>query len=154
MKLLVLSDSHRDRASLFEAIEREQTADLVYFLGDGANEIQEAISVFGNKLPFVTLRGNCDFSSDAPALDVRTAFNMRIYATHGYVEQVKYGLSVLASAARGYKCSIALFGHTHEPCCLYEDGLWLFNPGSLKNGDYGTVTISEKGVLCNNLKLL
>ena len=66
---------------------------------------------------------------------------------------VKYGLYNLQSAARGYNADIALFGHTHTPVTYYEDGLWLVNPGSIRNGDFAVVDLTPKGIMPILLKL-
>ena len=54
-------------------------------------------------------------------------------ATHGYEQNVKFGLSDLQLDAVSNKCNIVLFGHTHTPLSLYKDGIYYFNPGALKD---------------------
>ena len=153
MRLLILSDSHGRRSYVFDAIDREPTADTVYFLGDGMNEVEEAAEIYGASKRFICVCGNCDRNSLALTRDIRTIGGKRIYASHGFRENVKYGTYMLEDVARENKCDIALFGHTHVPCCEYRDGLYLFNPGSLFDGLYGVVDIVSNGVACVNKKL-
>ncbi len=153
MRILVLSDSHRHNFNLFTAITEEPTAEVVYFLGDGANEFEEAKLIYGNKQAFIGVRGNCDLSSPLPDKDIRTIFDKKILATHGYVQNVKFGLTDLQLEAVSEKCDIVLFGHTHKPESIYKDGIYYFNPGSLRDGCYGVVDITPNGIICINKKL-
>lgn len=153
MRILVLSDSHRDEYRLFKAIEAEPTAEVVYFLGDGASEFQEASFAYSREKAFIGVCGNCDFSSNLPSNDIRLIENVKIYATHGYVENVKFGLDGLIERARQFNCRLVLFGHTHNPEIRYIDEVYYFNPGSIAGGSYGIVDITEKGIICINKKL-
>ena len=72
MRILVLSDSHRHNFNLFTAITEEPTAEVVYFLGDGANEFEEAQLIYGKEQAFIGVRGNCDMSTFLPTKDIRT----------------------------------------------------------------------------------
>ncbi len=153
MRILVLSDSHRNNFNLFTAISEEPTAEVVYFLGDGANEFEEAKLIYGREQAFICVRGNCDLSSFLPDRDIRVICDKKILATHGYVQNVKFGLTDLQLEAVNEKCDIVLFGHTHKPESIYKDGIYYFNPGSLRDGCYGVVDITKNGVICINKKL-
>ena len=153
MRILVLSDSHRHNFNLFTAITEEPTAEVVYFLGDGANEFEEAKLIYGREQAFIGVRGNCDFLSSLPDRDIRTICGKKIMATHGYVQNVKFGLTDLQLEAVSEKCDIVLYGHTHIPLSTYKDGIYYFNPGSLKDGCYGVIDVTNNGVICINKKL-
>ncbi|MBQ8182299.1 MAG: YfcE family phosphodiesterase [Clostridia bacterium] len=150
MRLVVVSDSHGSRWNLFEAIEREPSADVVYFLGDGYREFEAAESIHANKKAFIGVNGNCDFGCTLPAKDIRNLEGVKIYATHGYAEKVKFGLWGLEEQAKNENCSLVLFGHTHQPLKIYKDGVHYFNPGSIREGFYGVVDITPQGVMCIN----
>ena len=135
---------------MLDAIEREPSAEIVYFLGDGCHDYEDAIEIYGNKKAFICVRGNCDMYCDYPANDIRSIEGAKIYATHGYVERVKYGTYDLEYAAREAGCNIALFGHTHEALSKYSNGIHLFNPGSIKHGQYGVIDITDSGIICFN----
>ncbi|MBR2875869.1 MAG: YfcE family phosphodiesterase [Clostridia bacterium] len=153
MRILVLSDSHKHTANLFDAIKNEPSAEIVYFLGDGIQEAEDAVSVFKGKKFFVLLRGNCDFSVSVPLCDVRSIENAKIYASHGAEENVKLSYAGIKREARRNTCNIVLFGHTHEKYYNYEDGLHIFNPGSIKDGSYGIIDIEENGIMCFHKRL-
>lgn len=147
MRILVLSDSHRHIANLVEAISNEPTAEIIYFLGDGTYEMDEVREIFKEKM-FIVVRGNCDFMDTVPLCDIRNVDTCKIYASHGATENVKLSYIGIKRAAKEQMCNIALFGHTHEKYYSYEDGLHLFNPGSIKEGSYGVIDIMENGVMC------
>ena len=153
MRILVLSDSHRHNFNLFSAITEEPTAEVVYFLGDGANEFEEAQLIYGKEQAFIGVRGNCDSFTSLPERDIRTIGGKKILATHGYLQNVKFGLTDLQLEAVSEKCDIVLYGHTHIPLNTYKDGIYYFNPGSLRDGCYGVVDITPNGVICINKKL-
>jgi putative phosphoesterase len=145
---VVVSDSHGAWGNLFEAISREASADAVYFLGDGYREYEAASEMYSDKKAFIGVQGNCDFGCSLPTKDIRTIESAKIYATHGFVERVKYGPYDLEIAARENSCNLVFFGHTHQPTSYYKDGIHYFNPGSLRDGFYGVVDITDNGIMC------
>lgn len=150
MRILVVSDTHRDVSSLRRAIMSQEKAEAVIHLGDGAEEAQEAKLDFPGKL-FYLVRGNCDWGSLLPVEGLANLAGKRIFYTHGYTYNVKYGTYEILSAARRRKANILLFGHTHQPFTSYEDGLYVMNPGSLNGsgGTYGTIDITPAGIVMN-----
>lgn len=147
MRVLVMSDSHGDRFNAALAIEQQPEAKYVFHLGDGENDIKDLIDFYKDRT-FVRVKGNCDFYSDLNTYEVVSVGGKKIYLTHGYVERVKYDLSLLCIAAREHGADIALYGHTHTPFIDYVDGLHVFNPGSIREGSYGVVDITSKGIIC------
>ncbi|MBW7572854.1 metallophosphoesterase family protein [Caproiciproducens faecalis] len=154
MRILVVSDTHRDAYALREAILKQPTAEVVIHLGDGAEEAQEIKDSFPEKM-FLLVRGNCDWGSTLPVEEDVTLGGKHIFFTHGYTYNVKYGLYTATEAARGRKADILLFGHTHYAMTDYEDGLYIMNPGSLNGsrGTYGIIDITNQGVVTNLLKI-
>ena len=153
MRILVLSDSHRHNINLFSAIVEEPTAEVVYFLGDGANEFEEARLIYGKEKAFIGVKGNCDQFSSLPEIDVRVIEGKKIMASHGYLHNVKFGLEDLQFEAFDKNYDIVLFGHTHMPEKVYKDGIYYFNPGSLREGCYGVIDITPNGLICINKRL-
>ena len=154
MRILVVSDSHGNDANLRQALLSQPTAELVIHLGDGEAEVQRAKPSFPEKT-FLQVRGNCDWGSTLPPSGEYVAEGVKIFYTHGHLYSVKSGLYNLVCAARERKAGIVLFGHTHAAVEDYEDGLYIFNPGSL-NGwrpSYGTVDITEHGIVTNIINL-
>ena len=71
------------------------------------------------------------------------------FALHGHTRAVKSGLQILSEAAREKNADIVLYGHTHIPRAERIDGIWFLCPGSIRDGAYGIVDITDKGeILC------
>lgn len=138
MKILVLSDSHYHTNTLERIIRQHSDAGCIVFLGDGESDINAVSLRYQNKA-FVFLRGNCDPDSFLPLTRSFEADHVRFFCTHGHRFGVKDSLAPLKAAARNEKADVALFGHTHKPTLLQEEGLAVLNPGSVANGCYGIV---------------
>ncbi len=152
MRILVISDSHGHLSNFIEAVNNEPLSEFVYFLGDGINDAFAVREITQNKT-FSFVRGNCDItalSANTPFYDVRTLEDIKIYATHGYLENVKSGSEELKHRAKQNNCNIALYGHTHIQHTEYisDLNLHIFNPGSIKRGEYGVIDITKKGIIC------
>ncbi|MCH3973101.1 MAG: metallophosphoesterase [Oscillospiraceae bacterium] len=154
MRVLVVSDTHHDQWALHRALAAQPTAEVVVHLGDGEDEAEQAKKAFPKK-QFYLVRGNCDWGSHLPASLTAEIGGRRFFMTHGYAEQVKYGLYRVEQAARENGAQILLFGHTHEPLTEYDDGLYILNPGSLHGsmGTYGYVDLTEAGIVTNIVHL-
>lgn len=152
MRILVVSDTHNDVFGLRCAMEAQPAARMIVHLGDGERDMDALAGIFGEK-KIVQVRGNGDFNTLTPYNCIEMAEGKRIYCTHGQREKVKYGTGELKSIARQEKADIALYGHTHTPETDYEDGLYLFNPGSIRDGNYGVVDITGAGIVCIQMQL-
>lgn len=144
MKLLLISDTHRELISARKAIERERP-DAVLHLGDHAQDAFELSREFYST-PISYVRGNCDGPfPDCSETYLRTLAGVRIFAVHGHRHGVKGGTMRLWYAAQEQKARIAAFGHTHAPCCCEEAGLWLVNPGACRGfgATYAVVTLNN-----------
>ncbi|MCR4615593.1 MAG: YfcE family phosphodiesterase [Clostridiales bacterium] len=152
MRILALSDSHRDVFSLQSAIEAQPSADIIVFLGDGENDIDQMCRLFPHK-PIVCVGGNCDFSRLNPETRLIPCEGVKIFCTHGHRQMVKYGTERLMFDALKAGADIALYGHTHIQDYEYVNGLHLFNPGSIRDGRYGVIDINPSGINCIKLRL-
>ena len=154
MRILVVSDTHKDVYSLRKAILEQTKAEIVIHLGDGADEAQEMKESFPEKM-FLMVRGNCDWGNTVPIFGDVTINGKNIFYTHGYTYHVKLGMSEAISTARDHKADILLFGHTHDAMVDYEDGLYIMNPGSLygSTGTYGTIDLTDAGIFTNIVKI-
>lgn len=155
MRIIVLSDSHGDVASLRMAVRNEPDASHVIFLGDGIHDIGAAEDVLADKIVFA-VKGNCDsfFASDYPKKITTVIGGKNFYITHGDAEHVKYGLDTLKLNAYMSKSDITLFGHTHIPYVHYDEGMYFFNPGSVRQNSYGVIDITDSGVMCFHKKIV
>lgn len=154
MRILVLSDSHGDVPSLELAIKSEKNAEAVVFLGDGLNDFEKVSHLLTGK-KIAAVRGNCDSAlSPYPVRTTEIFSGKNVYCTHGYNEHVKFGLDTLKTSALYSDASIALFGHTHIPYTSYDDGLYLMNPGSVRQNSCGIVDITPQGIMCFTKKII
>lgn len=147
MRIIIISDSHGRQSCILSVFDAEPSAEYAFFLGDGICEAKEAFALHSNKVTCKAVRGNCDFYSTLPYYDTITVKGVKIYMTHGHMEEVKFGLENLKLKARENGAQIALFGHTHEQFYKYEQGLHLFNPGSIQDGRYGVIDITKAGII-------
>lgn len=154
MRILVLSDSHGDVSSLCAAIRLHREADFILFLGDGEDDFFsfQVKELLKNKR-FEALQGNCDFYSALPKERLLTLKETRILAMHGHTLLVKYGLESFIEKAKAENAAVAVYGHTHEPHTEYADGIHIMCPGSVKDGSYGIIDITEKGIICFTAEL-
>ncbi|OJU13240.1 MAG: hypothetical protein BGN88_02445 [Clostridiales bacterium 43-6] len=151
MRVLVISDSHGANSVIGDAIETQNTADYVLFLGDGIRQFEDYSYLYPEKT-FVAVRGNCDFFGREKLSETILAGNKRIFMTHGHSYYVKAGLDEAINAAKGQNADILLFGHTHVSYVGYENGLYIMNPGSIalpRRGkpSYGVIDITSAGIV-------
>ncbi len=154
MRILVLSDSHGNYYSARRALMAHSEAQVVVHCGDGARDVEDLRCEFPQRM-IISVRGNCDFCTDCPDTQVINIEGKRIFITHGHNYGVKGGLYRLCCAAREQQADIVLFGHTHIPLSVYDEGLYILNPGSVGGypGSYGLVDIEESGVVTNTATL-
>ena len=150
MLLAVFSDSHGNTENMRRAVESVRP-DHMIFLGDGIRDA-EAIEREYPAIPFILLRGNCDWRVDGHDESILFELDgVRIFAAHGHRHGVKmdrdgFWNSVLCSGS-----ALGLYGHTH--CALIEqaDGRFLMNPGSvgdLMRPSFGLVKINGGSFSC------
>ncbi len=151
MRIVVISDSH-NRGDIIEKILYAQSdAQAVFFLGDCASDIEDLQYVFPDK-KFYILSGNCDYFSTFPSTAVVLVGGKKIFYTHGHTLSVKYGVERIIESAKQNGCEIALYGHTHISKILYEDGVYVVNPGSCSKGrdfheSYAVIDICDNGIM-------
>lgn len=150
MRILVLSDSHNKNSLLEKALECQPKAKTVFFLGDGADSMQD-ISKFFPDRKFYIVAGNCDFSSKFPKTEFADINGIKIMATHGDIYRVKSGLDTLCCAAERENAKIVLYGHTHNADILYKNETYYINPGAVcgsgGKSTYAVIDITEAGIL-------
>lgn len=161
IKCLVLSDSHGRAEALRTAIKRRPDVDAVFFLGDGLNDLETVRNDISPTTSLFAVKGNCDFCAyiDRPTykVDSITLGDKKIIFTHGDLYGVKYGMDGLIRLAEQTSADVILFGHTHEYHEEYINGVYYFNPGSVKGGfgyaTAGILTITDGGVLFSKMDL-
>ena len=151
MRILVISDSHHRTGVIDTVLSAQPTAKYVFFLGDNASDIEYYELLYPDKT-FFTVCGNCDYLSFLPTTGVQTINGKRIFYTHGHTLGVKNSTEHLRKAAEQNGCDIALFGHTHISKIVYDNGIYLVNPGSVSNPrsgrpSYAVIDITDSGIM-------
>ena len=158
MEFLIFSDSHGKYYGAIESYERQvKKPDAVLFLGDGLRDLRRE-DFHGSA--FFAVRGNCDlFPGETPAEELLSFEGHKIFLCHGHSFGVKGGLGALISHAAKAGADIVLFGHTHQAYeGVIDEGetvggvtlsrpMYLFNPGSLSAGQFGTLSLKGDAVL-------
>lgn len=147
-----MSDSHGDYFAMKKAIEAQPTAEVVIFLGDGYTDFEKCIPLLDKKRVYC-VKGNNDFHCDYPKNKIIEEGGLKIYLTHGHYEYVKSGLGSLISVSKRNTCKLALYGHTHNQQEDNYEGIKMFNPGSIRNNEYGVIDIVDNGFICIGIKL-
>ena len=129
MRLLIISDSHKNSFIIDRIIRNQPDARHIFFLGDNVSDMEELKSEYTDRI-FHMVKGNCDGFTNYPDYDIVKLENQNILFTHGHNFSVKYGKTRLLEFAKNCGCSIALYGHTHIPDITYEEDIYLVNPGS------------------------
>lgn len=131
MKILVLSDSHSSLSFMRRALQAVRPNAVVH-LGDYYEDGQ-AIAQENPHILFHIVPGNCDLyrmGGMKPPVLCYPVCGVRLYMTHGHHHSVKQTRGLLLKDARAAGAKAALYGHTHQPECYLEDGMWVLNPGS------------------------
>lgn len=155
MKILVLSDSHRDYISCEAAIRKHPEVSYIIHLGDGEEDLDRIYDTIGSK-PIIRVKGNCSLYSSTIAEQLNIILDgVKIYICHGHAENVKTSLTRLVSRAFAENCNLALYGHTHIQSHEYYEyeNLHVFNPGSIRGGCYGIIDISNGKITCEKKML-
>lgn len=142
MKLCIISDTHAGTIDEIPAAVRKalSEADLIIHAGDFTQEavlagllsMGKVKAVFGNM-------DSAELKSRLPERDVFQVGGRKIGLMHGsgapwgIAERVKQQFSGV---------DIIIFGHSHEPCNSYIQGVLLFNPGQARDS-FGLLDIDD-----------
>jgi len=132
VRYLVISDTHGriDEALRIASIQNAiQPLDGILHLGDfsdDASRIERRVS-----LRVTAVAGNMDGLTSVPDQRIWDTPYGSVLLTHGHRLGVKQDCQRLLYKALELECKAAIFGHTHVPCALFEQGVYLLNPGSL-----------------------
>lgn len=128
-KIIVLSDTHGNRAAMEKLNPLFEESDYIIHLGDTSTDG----AVIKNFYPDKTylLNGNCDMAKHGRNEMTIEIEGVRIFACHGDAYGVKNGYERIVSKAKQEDCSIVLFGHTHRPAEIKAGDIKMFNPGTL-----------------------
>lgn len=154
MKILVFSDSHGNSQQMIKALSQHiNETDYIIHLGDHCTDVRYIENISGIT-PVLAVVGNNDHymaKNEYPEEKIIEISGINFFLTHGHKQAVKHGTNVLIALAKGKKCNVALFGHTHIPYCGKENDLYILNPGSIgypsaKGYTYGIITIENNNI--------
>lgn len=101
--------------------------------------------------PVMAVAGNNDpAESGLPLTQLVTVGGWRIGVTHGHEGSGKTTPDRALSLFSNVDCVV--FGHSHIPCCRWQGGVLLFNPGSptdrrrARRHSYGFLQVTEQGI--------
>lgn len=118
MKILVVSDTHRNFNVLKQIVNNNEDSDLIIHLGDGENEARDIQNMYP-QIPCVYVQGNCDYGTHH-LYEVVTACGYKIFCCHGHTYDVHSGLHKLPPQPRR---RTATSRFTATPTCTARESL-------------------------------
>lgn len=158
MKVLIVSDTHRDNQHYFRVV-RSEKPDMVIHCGDSEGS-EYALSESAG-CPVHIVSGNCDYYSDLPRELLVEVGPFMVWVVHGHNHRLYAGTDVLKQQAAERGADIACFGHIHVPVLDTEGDVIAVNPGSLayprqenKLPSYCIMTVDEKNEVHFEIKYI
>lgn len=129
MKILIVSDTHRQNENFLKVIESVGKIDRVIHLGDA--EGSEYVIENAVDCPVEIISGNNDFFSNLPSEKFITLGKYKVMLTHGHRYYIGMGNEMLKKEAISQGADIVMYGHTHKPVIDIDEHIIAVNPGSL-----------------------
>lgn len=129
MKILIVSDTHRQNSNFIKVIQQVGRIDLVIHLGDAQGSEYFLSEQAG--CPMEIISGNNDFFTSLPKEKEIILGNYKVLLTHGHYYYVTVGMEQIRREAIERGFDIVMFGHTHRPIIEISKDVTLINPGSL-----------------------
>lgn len=129
MKILVISDTHRQINKVLNVLHDIPDITNVIHLGDMVRDAEDIQEQFPDKI-YHKIQGNNDMLSFAKPTMMLSLCGHNIFATHGHAYGVKGGFALLAKSAADMGCDLALFGHTHNYADQTICGVRCLNPSN------------------------
>ncbi len=129
MKILIVSDSHRDNRNIETVLDKIKPIDMLIHCGDA--EGSEYFIGEKAECPMEIVLGNNDFFSKLPLDREFEIGPYKVWLTHGHYFYVSMGPERLIEEAESRGVDIVMFGHTHRPMLESYGDLTVLNPGSI-----------------------
>lgn len=129
MRILIMSDTHRDLRTAKAVIEEVGKIDMCLHLGDvefDGDYLKEYLDC-----PLYMVRGNNDYLGLYPEDMELTIGKYKVFMTHGHRYLVNLGVERLKEEALSRGADIAIYGHTHKPIIWEADDITVLCPGSI-----------------------
>lgn len=129
MRVLIVSDTHRQNNNYLEILEHVRPVDMVVHCGD----VEGSEYLIGEKAgcPVEIVSGNNDFFSNLPKETEFQIGEYKIWLTHGHNYNVSMGNETIKKEAIARGFDIVMYGHTHKPLVDIGEEITAINPGSL-----------------------
>lgn len=139
MKILVVSDSHRDIKYLYNVIVYEKPTHI-FFTGDHSDDIIDMQYAFEN-IKFYITRGNCDYYDNVTKdiIEVELENIGKIILTHGHLFNVKSTMNDIYKFGFQNNANLVIFGHTHIQHKSEFKNIIFLNPGAIINHKYAVI---------------
>jgi putative phosphoesterase len=154
MKILVVSDSHKELNNLIDIYNLEKP-DIVISAGDYFRDCEELSHIYPDSRYFY-VPGNCDFFSGKLKDELFVYIHpFKFFITHGHLYHVKRTYNAIKEKGKQLQADVIICGHTHKKLLEKFDNITIFNPGAAVNGDYGIININDLNIeflhkaLCN-----
>lgn len=129
MKILIVSDTHRNNRNFLTVLERTSPVDMVVHCGDV--EGSELLICEASGCPVEMVQGNNDFFSELPREKEFMIGKYRVWLTHGHNYYIAMNNEIIKEEARARHADIVMCGHTHKPVVEISHDITLVNPGSI-----------------------
>ena len=132
MRILIVSDTHRNDRNLREVLEKVAPVDMLIHCGDTEGSEYYIEQIAG--CPVHIVSGNNDFFTDMPREEEFMVGDYKVWLTHGHQYYVYMGNDAIKEEARARGANIVMYGHTHRP--LIDQAKTVYdvttvNPGSI-----------------------
>ncbi|SFR12848.1 metallophosphoesterase [Desulfoscipio geothermicus] len=150
MRIGVLSDTHGSINIAIQAINKMGPIDALIHAGDFYSDALHISKNFN--VPLYAVLGNCDAGFSGVEELLINLEGCKIYITHGHLFRAKSTLQLLYYKAQETSAGVVVFGHTHVPVNIRENGILLFNPGSTtrpqggSKAGYGILSIDKNNI--------
>lgn len=143
MRVLVVSDNHRDATTMEELLYIYDDIDLWLHCGD--SEFNRSHVLWDT---YKTVKGNMDFENEFPNTRTEMLEDTTFAVLHGHQHNVKRTLDLMEEVAIQDEASVVFYGHTHVAKVEKQNNIFFINPGSIRQprGDIrvGSYAIYEK----------
>jgi putative phosphoesterase len=142
MRLGIISDTHITAFNELPVNIRQALAEVDLIVHAGDFTCMAVLEGLRAIKPVKAVHGNMDSTELKKALPEKEVFEVngrRIGLVHGY--GAPFGITERVRK-QFEKVDVIIFGHSHEPCNRYIQGVLLFNPGPTRDS-FGLLTITD-----------
>ncbi|WP_041720360.1 YfcE family phosphodiesterase [Alkaliphilus metalliredigens] len=129
MKIGVLGDSHGGFENIGLAMKHLGHVNLIIHTGDHYRDRSYIEENYHIKT--IGVSGNCD--QEGPDEVVQIIHGKKYFISHGHIYGVTHGINGIFYRGKELGADVVIFGHTHVPLNVKEEGMIILNPGSVSS---------------------